>query len=215
MARRLGDEERTMPPEPGPRLRRLTLQGPVLSIAVHATLLLAIAVWIHRTPRIAPFKLPGTARGLTLLTYYSPGSRKPPATDSPIRSARTMTAKTERRKAADKPAPPQPPQSNAGTGSTTESGLGEGDIRIALLQHFPYPHPDLSALAHGTKGDVILDAVIDNHGKITQLTLVKGLDPSIDQEVIATVRQWFFTPATKDGVPVPSEQEFHFHYERS
>jgi protein TonB len=126
-----------------------------------------------------------------------------------------MTAKAERRKAADKPAPPQPTPSDAGTGSTTESGLGEGDIRIALLQHFPYPHPDLSALAHGTKGDVILDAVIDDHGKITQLTLVKGLDPSIDQAVIATVRQWLFTPATKDGVPVPSEQEFHFHYERS
>ncbi len=204
-----------MPPEPGPRLRRLTSQGPVLSIAVHAIVLLAIAVWIHRAPRIALFKLPGTTRGLTLLTYYSPGSRKPSASDSSVRSVRTTNAKTERRKAADKPAPPQPPRADAGTGSTTESGLGEGDIRIALLQHFPYPHPDLSALAHGTKGDVILDAVIDDHGKITQLTLVKGLDPSVDQAVIATVRQWLFTPATKDGVPVPSEQEFHFHYERS
>ena len=204
-----------MPPEPGSRLRRLTSQGPLFSIAVHAALLLAIAVWIHRMPRIAPFKLPGTARGLTLLTYYSPGSLKPSATDSPVRSARTMARKTERRKAADKPAPAQPTPSDAGTGSTTESGLGEGDIRIALLQHFPYPHPDLSALAHGTKGDVILDAVIDDHGKISQLTLVRGLDPSIDQAVIATVRQWVFTPATKNGVPVPSEQEFHFHYERS
>jgi periplasmic protein TonB len=209
-----------MPPEPGPRFRRLSSRphrrhGPMLSIAVHATILLAVAVWMHRTPRIAPFKLPGTARGLTLLTYYSPGSRKPSATDSPVRSTRTTTAKTEGRKAIDKPAPPQPPRADPGTGNTTESGLGEGDIRIALLAQFPYPHPDLSALAHGTKGDVILDAVIDEHGKITQLTLLKGLDPSIDQAVIATVKQWLFTPATKDGVPVPSEQEFHFHYERS
>jgi periplasmic protein TonB len=187
----------------------------MLSIAIHAIILLAVAVWMHRTPRIAPFKLPGTARGLTLLTYYSPGSRKPSATDSPVRSTRTTTAKTEGRKAIDKPAPPQPPRADPGTGNTTESGLGEGDIRIALLAQFPYPHPDLSALAHGTKGDVILDAVIDEHGKITQLTLLKGLDPSIDQAVIATVKQWLFTPATKDGVPVPSEQEFHFHYERS
>jgi protein TonB len=45
-------------------------------------------------------------------------------------------------------------------------------------------------------------------------TLGAGLDPSVDQAVIATVRQWLFTPATKDGVPVVSEQEFHFHYER-
>jgi protein TonB len=28
------------------------------------------------------------------------------------------------------------------------------------------------------------------------------------------VKQWLFTPATKGGVPVASEQEFHFHYER-
>lgn len=157
----------------------------------------------------------GHGSGLTLLTYYSPGSRKPSATDSPVRSNRTSETKTGRkREIVDKSAPPQPPRADAGTSNTTESGLGEGDIRIALLQHFPYPHPDLSALAHGTKGDVILDAVIDEHGKITQLTLLKGLEPSIDQEVIATVKQWLFTPATKDGVPVSSEQEFHFHYER-
>jgi protein TonB len=208
-------EERTMPPASGPGFRRFSSHGPVLSVAVHATILLAIAIWMHHVPRIAPFKLPGTARGLTLLTYYSPGSRKPSATDSPVRTNHTTNRKIGRqREVADKPTPPQPSHADAGTGNTSESGLGEGDIRIALLQHFPYPHPDLSALAHGTKGDVILDAVIDEHGKITQLTLLKGLEPSIDQVVIATVRQWLFTPATKDGVPVPSEQEFHFHYER-
>jgi protein TonB len=189
-------------------------KSPALSVAVHAVILLIIAVWAYRTPQIARFKLPGTAKGVTLLTYYSPGSQKPSATDSPVRSKKTSDAKTQIRKAViDTPTPPAPPQADAGTGNTTESGIGEGDIRIALLQRFPYPHPDLSALAHGVKGDVILDAVIDEHGKITTLTLLKGLDPSIDQVVIATVRQWLFTPATKDGVPVPSEQEFRFHYE--
>jgi hypothetical protein len=28
------------------------------------------------------------------------------------------------------------------------------------------------------------------------------------------VEQWRYTPAKKDGVPVPSERELHFHYER-
>ncbi|MGB9417766.1 MAG: energy transducer TonB [Acidobacteriaceae bacterium] len=200
--------------DPNSRPPRLKLQGPVLSVAVHAALFLAFALWAYRTPRIAPFRLPGTAKGLTLLTYYSPGSSKPSATDATVHSKRTKSARTESRKDVDTPTPPAPPRADAGTGNTTESGLGEGDIRIAMLQHFPYPHPDLSALAHGTRGDVILDAVIDEHGKITGLTLLKGLDPSVDQAVIATVRQWLFTPATKDGVPVVSEQEFHFHYER-
>ena len=190
-------------------------KGPLLSVAVHAATILLLVVWAHHLPRVAPFRLPGTAKGLTLLTYYSPGSSKPSATDSPVRSRRTKTVKTESRKIADTPTPPAPPRADAGAGNTTESGLGEGDIRIALLQHFPYPHPDLSALAHGTRGDVILDAVIDEHGKVKELTLLKGLDPSIDQAVIATVRQWLFAPATRDGVPVISEQEFRFHYERA
>jgi len=44
-----------------------------------------------------------------------------------------------------------------------------------LETYFPYPQPDLTSLPRGTKGDIILDAVIDESGKITELTLVKGL----------------------------------------
>jgi protein TonB len=62
---------------------------------------------------------------------------------------------------------------------------------------------------------VILDAVIDEHGKISDLKLMHGLGQPIDDVVIATVRQWSFAPATRNGVPIPSEQELHFHYERS
>jgi len=189
-------------------------KSPLLSVAVHAATILLLVVWAHHLPRIAPFRLPGTAKGLTLLTYYSPGSSKPSATDSPVRSKRTKTAKTESRKIADTPTPPAPPRADAGAGNTTESGLGEGDIRIALLQHFPYPHPDLSALAHGTRGDIILDAVIDANGKIAKLTMTRGLGFGIDEAVLATVQQWTFKPATRNGTPVSSEQELHFHYER-
>jgi hypothetical protein len=55
----------------------------------------------------------------------------------------------------------------------------------------------------------------DGHGKIAELTLMQGLGPAIDDAVIALVNQWYFVPATKNGVPVPSVQELHFHYERA
>ena len=106
------------------------------------------------------------------------GSRSSPTTVRAAANPRRRTLlfaagerKPQRPKAARSPTHPRRPhrpRADAGTGNTTESGLGEGDIRIALLQHFPYPHPDLSALAHGTRGDVILDAVIDEHGKVTR-----------------------------------------------
>ena len=101
-----------------------------------------------------------------------------------------------------------------GDGNAGQSGLGDGNITIALQKFFPYPKPSLSTLPRGTAGDVILNAVIDEHGKISELTLLQGLGPTIDNEVIQTVNQWVYTPATKDGVPVSSVQELHFHYER-
>ena len=101
-----------------------------------------------------------------------------------------------------------------GVGDAGQSGIGDGNITIALQKFFPYPTPSLATLPRGTAGDVILNAVIDEHGKISELTLLQGLGPAIDNEVIQTVNQWVYTPATKDGVPVPSVQELHFHYER-
>jgi protein TonB len=115
-------------------------------------------------------------------------------------------------------APPKPketgaPSAEIGSGTSTQSGLGEGDIKIASQTYFPYPKPDLSSIPDGTHGDVILNAVIDENGKISDLTLLKGLGPSIDNAVIAVVKKWSYTPATKNGIPVPSEQELHFHYD--
>lgn len=120
------------------------------------------------------------------------------------------------------PAPqpaPVPELSNAatsaGAGASGDSALGDDNINIALLRNHPSPAPDLSVLPHGAAGDVILDIVIDAQGNIAGIKLAHGLNPSIDDTVIATVRQWNFAPATRDGQPVPSEQEILFHYMRS
>ena len=67
----------------------------------------------------------------------------------------------------------------------------------------------------GTEGDVVLDALIDEQRKISNLTLVAGIDSAIDHDVIQTVRVWTFTPATKDGLPISSKQELHFHFRSS
>jgi periplasmic protein TonB len=191
-------------------------RGELLSIAAHLSLLLLLVGGIHRSAKMMPYRLPGTAKGVSLLTYYSPGSLQVAESKAPAKSP-------EKAKPVPVPHPvPKAPQvelakaaeSQAGVGASAQSGLGEGDITIALQSYFPYPTPDLSKLPHGTKGDVILDAVIDADGKISQLTLLKGLGTPVDETVIATVQQWRYTPAMRKGVPVVSEQELHFHYER-
>jgi periplasmic protein TonB len=191
--------------------------GQAISVAVHAAVLLVTLGVLHRAIKIAPYKLPGTANGLHVLAYFSPGS--PAHAQSDVASTKPAPQKTKSTPhsalSAPVPPPPQPPSTEIGTQNAVLSGIGEGDISIAMQKYFPYPVPDLSTLPHGTHGDVILTAVIDQNGKISDLKVLQGLGPAIDDAVIATVKQWYYTPATKHGVPVPSEQELHFHYERS
>jgi periplasmic protein TonB len=104
---------------------------------------------------------------------------------------------------------------STGEGISGHSAWGKGEITIAYAKFFPYPAPDLSTMPPRTEGDVILTALIDEQGKIGDLTLLTGISPAIDHDVIQTVRLWTFTPATKDGLPVSSKQELHFHFRSS
>jgi periplasmic protein TonB len=191
-------------------------RGQMLSVTVNGGLLLCLAGGVRWSPHVAPARLPGTAIGMTTLTFYAPGSPKPLESDKARKSPLKQTPKPAAKHTASDPDPvrAQAAESEQGLGTSAQSGLGEGDITIALQTYFPYPKPDLSVLPHGTKGDVILNAVIDEHGKISELTLLKGLGSPVDDLVIATVQKWQYTPAMKNGVPVTSEQELHFHYER-
>lgn len=202
-----GPHERTIRP----------YRSPVaVSLLIHAISLAVLTGILHRHIVIAPNKLPGTRYGIQLLTYYSPGSTNLSHTDV---QAKQVDKRPPTQAIHSPNKPPKTQVVNAastqpGIGTSGESGLGDGNIVIALPKFFPHPSPSLATLRPGSSGDVILDAVIDEHGKIVQLTLLQGLGPDIDNQVIQTVNQWTYTPATKNGVPVQSAQELHFHYER-
>jgi periplasmic protein TonB len=193
----------------------------VISAMLH---LLVLGILLHQSASwIAPIRLPGSEHGTNLLLTYSPGR-------APIQ-ATALNPKTEPKQAtAPTPLPstptptPQPsttsPNSQSPASAQPDSAagadsLGSGNINIALASYFPPPKPDLSTLPRGTKGDVILDVVIDSAGKIAEIKMTSGLGHGVDENVIATVQQWTFHPATKDGQPVASEQELHFHYEKA
>lgn len=188
----------------------------VLSITAHAVVVgLLVLMTRVRGPVLAPKHMPGTSQG-TVLTFKYQLLGTPPG---------TTTAKA--REQAKGPAMPRPAKSdtekakqlthattNTDPGNAADGSQGDGNISIALVQFHPRPQPDLSTLAPGTSGDVVLEALIDAQGKITNLSITKGLGPEVDQQVVATVRTWTFTPATRNGSPIASEQELLFHYER-
>jgi TonB family protein len=54
----------------------------------------------------------------------------------------------------------------------------------------------------GVTGTVVLDAVIDEKGNVTDIKVLQGLMSGLDESTIKAVKKWKFRPATLDGRPV-------------
>lgn len=70
---------------------------------------------------------------------------------------------------------------------------------------------------HGPKtppdDNVVLEVVIDTMGRVTHPRVVKSI-PFYDDQAIAHVRGWLFSPALKDGKPVAAKQLLSVHFGR-
>ena len=52
------------------------------------------------------------------------------------------------------------------------------------------------------QGVVIVEAIIDKEGKVTNVRVLKGLPMGLDQAAVDAVKSWRFRPATLNGRPV-------------
>jgi protein TonB len=62
-------------------------------------------------------------------------------------------------------------------------------------------YPPVAQAARVT-GVVILEAVINGSGAVTDVTVLRSV-PLLDEAAIEAVRQWTYTPTLLNGVPVP------------
>lgn len=179
---------------------------------------LAPLLFVHHPPVLTAVDRAGNKNGHYLTLSWSPGGK--PTVSTLATAKQAPPADALRKLAAPTVSAPTPqPATESGRGGTASGestdSLGSGDIVLALTTNHPPPKPDLSQLPHGTHGDVVVDIVIDTTGHIAQSTLVRGLGAPIDTAVLATVQQWTFTPATRNGQPITSEQELLFHYDHA
>ena len=86
------------------------------------------------------------------------------------------------------------------------------EIRPALPMVFPDPPVRRSEIPDGVVGSVIVEVTIDAQGKVVETRLLQGLGHGIEDKVIATLHNWRFRPATKDGVAIPSKQDVYFRF---
>jgi protein TonB len=167
------------------------------SVVLHVVLLAALIFQVHSVAQVR--QPPSKA---VVIVPYAPGHQ---AAVQPRKPKIVPLAKPKL--AVKQPEPPPP--SSGGDPS------GEADVTVAMANFDPAPKPDLSALPHGTRGDVLLDIVIDQDGKVVDTQVDQGLGHGVDEAVMAVIQTWTFTPATKAGKPVASKQQLLFHFERA
>jgi TonB family protein len=86
------------------------------------------------------------------------------------------------------------------------------DVRPAIEITLLDPPVSKAAIPSCVEGDVIVEITIDEQGNVIGAKLLKGLGDGIDEKVLATVRNWHYRPATKDGIPIPSKYDARWHY---
>ena len=203
-----------------------------LSFSTGAHLALAaFLVFLARLHPVHVFTLPGTDLGTRVELTYTPGRAPAPSlrpqTKMKPRPASGPALLASQTSSDTIPLPPVPhltvteatpspsvssPASAAPDSTSGSDSWGSGSIQIALTTYSPSPAPDLSALPHGVQGDVVVDVTIDPTGKVADLAVLHTLGYGIESSVIGTLKTWIFRPATKDGSPIASVQELHFHY---
>jgi TonB family protein len=109
------------------------------------------------------------------------------------------------------PCPTDPASKTAWFDLTRYPLLGNG---VKVGRAFYHPDPEYSESARKTKtmGTVLLAVAINSVGMVDAVKVVCKLEPGLDQNAAAAVKQWKFTPATKDGEPVPVQIEVSVGY---
>jgi TonB family protein len=85
-----------------------------------------------------------------------------------------------------------------------EAGYAYGDYELIsfIAAHLRYP---INAVRNGVTGRVLVNVLIDAEGKAREVTLLRGIEESLDEEalrVVSLINDWL--PKIENGVPVES-----------
>ena len=80
--------------------------------------------------------------------------------------------------------------------------VGDGIMQPRVLSKVD-PEYTQDAKDDRIEGPVVLKTIITAEGNASEITVVKSLNPGLDQKAIEALSKWTFQPGTKDGKPVP------------
>jgi protein TonB len=79
--------------------------------------------------------------------------------------------------------------------------VGKGMTRPEIVHQVKPRYTELGRQS-GTQGAVIVEAIIDEQGRVTNVRVLRGLPMGLDQAAVDAIQQWRFKPATLQGQPV-------------
>lgn len=88
---------------------------------------------------------------------------------------------------------------------------GTGLVHVPTRIKYVAPVYPAVAMAANVEASVILEASIDERGRVVDVTVLEG-DALFDKSALEAVRQWAYTPTLLDGVPVPIIMTVTVHY---
>ena len=126
-------------------------------------------------------------------------------------SERKLSKAQEDRTVADSAGEPAIPAGSP-YGSVSQGAISGFEVRPALWASGSDPTVLPGDLAGGLEGDVIVEITIDEQGNVVRAIVLQSLTPEIDTKVVASLQNWHFRPATRDGRPIASKQDVHYHF---
>jgi protein TonB len=57
-------------------------------------------------------------------------------------------------------------------------------------------------------GSPIAELIVGSNGRVSEVRLLKGVEPCLDRQFISSLRAWRFRPAMLDGHPVAVQMNF-------
>ncbi len=210
--------------EPQPARRRRWGSAMTSSALLHAAIaavLFAPVAPIFVSPRLVAHGEGGNAAPAVAIALYVPTDLQrvtAPKTTSVTLPAAPRPEKPQKSAAKKRmnALEPEHPSGDKAAGSPEGSsyvGLAYGDeVKPALPSIFPDLKIHREDLPDGVQGDVVIEVTIDTQGAVVEEKLLQGIGHGIDERAIAVVRDWRFRPATRNGVPIPSKHDVHFHF---
>jgi len=77
-----------------------------------------------------------------------------------------------------------------------------GDVKAPERVYSPQPNYTEIARKARIQGVVIVQAIIDKEGNVTNIKVLKGLPMGLEEAAVDAMKQWKFKPATLNGRPV-------------